>query len=116
MLSSAVLAVLSVIESFIPLLGTSSSTANLITNIINALTSLMPYIVNEVSTVYTSVKNIISLLQNSGQPLTADQQTALTTLDNQVDTAWNQVQASIDPDNAANVGTPAGDPGTAPTS
>ncbi len=116
MLSSVVLAVLSVIEGFIPLLGTSSATTAMITNIINALTQLMPYIVNEISTVYTSVKNIISLLQNSGQPLTADQTAALQTLDNQVDTAWNAVQASIDPDNPANAGTPAGDPGTTPTS
>jgi len=107
MLSSAILAVLSVIESFIPVLGTSSATAMMVTNIITALEQLLPFIINEISTVYTSVKNIISLLQNSGT-LTPDQVTALQQLDTQVDTAWNGVVNSIDPDNSANVGTPAG--------
>jgi hypothetical protein len=107
MISTAVLAVLSLIEGFLPLLGTSSATVALVTNIINALTSLMPYIINEVETVYTSVKNIIAQLQNSGAP-TADQLAALTSLDAQVDSAWADVQAKIDPD------APGGDPaGTA---
>lgn len=115
MLSSAILAVLSVIESIIPLLGTSAATATTITNIIAALTQLLPFIINEVSTVYTSVKNIIALLQNSGAPMTADQITALQQLDAQVDQAWAQVMPSIDPDNPANKGTPAGDPGPTTT-
>lgn len=104
MISTAILAVLSVIEQFIPLLGTSSQTAQLIASIINALTQLLPYIINEVSTVYTSVKNIISLLSSSGA-LTTEQLNSLQALDAQVDAAWNNIQASIDPDN------PKGDPG-----
>ena len=111
MMSTAILAVLSVIESIIPLLGTSAATATMITNIIEALTQLMPFIINEVSTVYTSVKNIISLLQNSGGPMTQDQITALQQLDAQVDAAWAAVLPQIDPDNPANAGTSAGDPG-----
>lgn len=110
MLSTTILSVLSIIESVIPLLGTSSATATVITNIINALTQLLPFIMNEISTVYTSVKNIISLLQNSGT-MTADQTTALQQLDAQVDQAWAAVLPQIDPDNPANAGTPAGDPG-----
>lgn len=110
MLSGAVLAVLTVIEQFLPLLGTSSATTSIISNVINALTQLMPYIVNEVSTVYTSVKNILSLLNDQGD-ITADQQAALDALQGQVDAAWDNVQSQIDPDNPANKGTPAGDPG-----
>lgn len=103
MISQAIMAVLAVIESVLPLLGTSSATVSLIANIVNALTALMPYIVNEITTVYTAVKNIISQLQNSGAP-TQDQLDALTALDAQVDAAWIEVQAKIDPD------APGGDP------
>lgn len=110
-MSGAILAVLAIIEQLLPALGTSAATVTLIDSIINALTALMPYIVNELSTVYTAVKNIISLLQNSGA-MTSDQMTALQTLDAQVDAGWASVQAQIDPDNPANAGTPAGDPGT----
>lgn len=97
MVSAAILSVLSLIEGFLPLLGTASATTTLITNIINALIQLMPYIVNEVSTVYTSVKNIIAQLQNSGAP-TQDQLDALAALDAQVDKAWNDIESQIDPD------------------
>lgn len=97
MISTTILAVLSMIESVLPLLGASSTTASTLASIINALTSLMPYVVNEISTVYTSVKNIIAQLQNTGAP-TADQLTALQSLDAQVDAAWTTAQASIDPD------------------
>src|SRR6185312_7798200 len=106
MASEAILAVLAIIEQIIPLLGTSAATASMIVNIINALTQLLPFIVNEVSTVYTSVKNIISLLQNSGQ-VTAEQTAALQQLDAQVDAAWAAVLPQIDPDAAG------GDPGAA---
>ena len=46
--------------------------------------------------------------------MTQDQITALQQLDAQVDAAWAAVLPNIDPDNPANAGTPAGDPG--PTS
>jgi hypothetical protein len=108
MTSAAILSVLSVIESFLSVLGTNNATTTLISNVINALTQLMPYIVNEVQTVYTSVKNIITQLQNSGAP-TADQISALQALDAQVDAAWATNLDKFDPDNPANAGTPAGD-------
>jgi prophage DNA circulation protein len=113
MISSTILAVLAMIEQILPLIGTSSATVTMIESVVTALTQLMPYIVNEISTVYTATKNIISQLQNSGAP-TADQLTALTSLDAQVDAAWASVQTQIDPDNPANAGTPAGDPGATP--
>lgn len=97
MISSTILAVLAVIEQILPLLGTSSATAAMIESIVAALMQLMPYIVNEIGTVYTAVKNIIAQLQNSGAP-TADQLAALASLDAQVDAAWTTVQAQIDPD------------------
>lgn len=103
MIPQAILAVLAVIESFLPVLGTSAATVTMVTNIVSALTALMPYIVNEIETVYTAVKNIIAQLQNSGAP-TSDQLSALQSLDAQVDAAWNTVQAQIDPD------APGGDP------
>lgn len=103
MISSTILAVLSMIESILPLIGTSSATVSIVANVVSALTSLMPYIVNEIETVYTAVKNIIAQLQNSGAP-TQDQLDALTALDAQVDSAWALVQTQIDPD------APGGDP------
>lgn len=97
MISTTILAVLAMIEQILPLIGTSSATVTVIESVISALTQLMPYIINEISTVYTAVKNIIAQLQNSGAP-TADQLTALQSLDAQVDAAWTTAQASIDPD------------------
>ncbi len=97
MISSTILAVLAMIGQILPLLGTASSTATTIESIIVALTKLMPYIVDEISTVYTAVKNIIAQLQNTGAP-TPEQITALQSLDAQVDTAWASVQGQIDPD------------------
>lgn len=103
MISSTILAVLAMIEQILPLVGTSAATVTLISTVVNALTSLMPYIVNEIETVYTAVKNIIAQLQNSGAP-TTDQLAALAALDAQVDAAWTAVQVQIDPD------APGGDP------
>lgn len=97
MISTTILAVLAMIEQILPLIGTSSATVTMIESIVAALTQLMPYIVNEISTVYTAVKNIIAQLQNTGAP-TADQLAALQSLDAQVDAAWISVQAQIDPD------------------
>ena len=108
MLSTSISAILAIVQALVPILGTSSATASVVTSVIDALTKLMPFIVNEIGTVYTSVKNIISVLQNSGVP-DQTQLGALSSLDAQVDAAWNSVQAQIDPDNPANAGTPAGD-------
>ena len=108
MISQAILAVLSLIEGLIPVLGTSTATATLITSIINTLIQLMPLIVNEISTVYTAVKNIIAQLQNSGAP-TQEQLDQLSQLDSQVDAAWTSLESKLDPDNPANAGTPAGE-------
>jgi hypothetical protein len=97
-----------VFQSFLSVLGTGNATVGLISNVITALTKLMPYIESEVTTVYTAVKNIIAQLQTEGAP-TQEQLNDLATLDAQVDAAWTKNLDQFDPDNPANAGTPAGD-------
>lgn len=97
MISAAVLAVLTLIEQILPLLTGGGQTVALITNIIEALIKFMPLIENEVSTVYQSVKNIISAL--SANPATTGAQLdALAALDKQVDAAWQDLEPEFDPD------------------
>lgn len=112
MISSTILAVLSLIEGILPLImgSQNAQTTSAIDNIINAIEQMLPYIVNEVQTVYTAAMNILSSLENSGA-LTSDQIAATQALTAQVDAAWNGIVGQIDPDNPANVGTSAGDPG-----
>ena len=97
MITEAVLAVLTLIEQILPLLTGGSTTVTLIENIIEALIKFMPLIKNEIGTVYTAVKNILGAL-SSNPAATADQMTTLTTLDKQVDDAWNAIESQIDPD------------------
>lgn len=98
-MSGAILAVLSLIEQILPLLTSSGSTVTLIENIITTLIKLMPLIEDEVSTVYQSVKNIISAL-SANPAATADQVATLQTLDKQVDDAWDSIENQLDPDAA----------------
>jgi len=109
MLEEGIIAVLSLIESILPLVtGTQSAAAVTATdNIINALEKLLPSIVTWSENIYNVVKNIITSLQNSGN-LTASQITATQSLETTVDAQWAAVESQIDPDNPANVGTPAG--------
>lgn len=97
MISAAVMAVLTLIEQILPLLTGGGTTVTLIANIIEALVKFMPLIEDELSTVYTSVKNIIAAL-SANPATTADQMTALQALDKQVDDAWDAVETQLDPD------------------
>jgi uncharacterized membrane protein len=99
MITEAVLAVLTLIEQLLPLLGvtTSAQTVTLIGNIINALIKFMPLITDEVSSVYTAVKNIINSL-SSNPAATPEQLAALQSLDAQVDAAWTAIEGQLDPD------------------
>ncbi len=99
MISAAVMAVLTLIEQILPLLTGGGQTVALIANIIEALVKFMPLIENEVSTVYTSVKNIIAAL-SSNPATTEEQMTSLQALDKQVDTAWDEIEGDLDPDAA----------------
>ena len=92
----AITTLLSLLSSLIPLL-TSTANANLITSIINTLTSFLPFIVNEISALYTPVKNIIAAL--SATPATnAAQLAQLQVLDQQVDSAFEAIAAQTDAD------------------
>ncbi len=83
----AIQALLGMIEELIPLL-TSTANASLIDSIISTLSGFLPYIVQEISALYTPVKNIIAAL--SATPATnAVQADQLATLDAQVDAAFN---------------------------
>ena len=57
----AIQALLGLITNLIPLL-TSSANASLIDSIIKTLTQFVPFIVDEISSLYTPVKNIIAAL------------------------------------------------------
>ena len=90
----AIQALLGLIESLIPLL-TSSANASVINGIINTLTNFLPYIVEEIASLYQPVKNIIAAL--SATPATdAAQLAQLQTLDAQVDAAFDAAAAATD--------------------
>lgn len=92
-----VTAIIALIEQIIPLLGTSSATANIIDSAITMLTKILPLIIDFVPTVYTSIKNIIAALGSSATP---EQWTALQALDAQVDAAFDAAAKDVDPDAA----------------
>lgn len=98
MISSAVMAVLTLMEQILPLLTGGSKTISLITSIIEALIKFMPLIKDEISTVYASVKNIIGALKDHPDS-TEKQMEALQALDKQVDDAWDSIESQLDPDN-----------------
>lgn len=98
-MSLAIQAVLALIENILPLL-TSSANAALVDSILASLTQFLPFIANEISSLYQPVKNIIAAL--SASPATnAAQLATLQTLDKQVDDAFDAVAAQTDADGAA---------------
>lgn len=114
MIEQAIIVILSLIEEVLPLVTgpQNASTVQIIDKIIGALEAMLPQIVTWSQTLFTVATNILSTLQNSGN-LTAAQIASTQALQAQVDAGWNAVVNSIDPDNPANAGTPAGDPGVA---
>lgn len=95
----AITTLLGLIGNLIPLL-TSSANASLINSIISTLEQFLPFIVNEISSLYQPVKNIIAAL--SATPATdAAQLAALQVLDQQVDAAFEAIAAQTDADVAA---------------
>ena len=101
MITTALTAILALIEEVLPLLGVAGSP--LITTIITALENILPLIVTEIPTVYTAVKNIIAVISND-PATTATQLAALQALDAQVDVAFDAAAAAVNPD--ASVTTP----------
>jgi hypothetical protein len=92
----AIQALLNMIGQIIPLL-TSSANSALIDSIISTLSGFIPYIIQEVESLYQPVKNIIAAL--SATPATnAAQAAQLATLDAQVDAAFEAAAAQTDAD------------------
>ena len=90
----AIQALLGLITNLIPLL-TSTANASLIDSIIATLSGFLPYVIAEISALYTPVKNIIAAL--SATPATnAAQLAQLQVLDGQVDAAFEAAAASTD--------------------
>ena|ERR1035437_7836338 len=94
MTTLAITTLLSLIGNIIPLL-TSTANANLIASIISTLEQFLPFIINEISSLYQPVKNIIAAL--SATPATdAAQLAQLQVLDQSVDAAFESAAAQTD--------------------
>lgn len=90
----AIQALLALIGQLLPLI-TSSANAALISGIITTLEQFLPFIIQEVSSLYAPVKNIISAL--SANPATTSAQlTQLQALDKTTDDAFEA--AALDTD------------------
>lgn len=90
-------AIIALIEQMLPILGTSSATVTFIESVINALTKLLPLIIEFIPVVYQSVKNIIVELK-ADPATTAAQWAVLDAIDTQLDAANDAAIAAIDPD------------------
>jgi hypothetical protein len=95
----AIQALLGMLEELLPLI-TSGANATMIDSIIGALTQALPFIINEVSSLYQPVKNIIAAL-GATPATTVAQATQLQTLDAQVDAAFEAAAASTDAQGSA---------------
>lgn len=95
-MTAAITAVLAMIEQLLPLVLSSAESAT-IASIIDALTKMLPFIIQEVEALYQPVKNIIAAL-SANASTTADQLATLQQLDAQVDTAFEAIAAQVDPD------------------
>lgn len=98
-MSAAISVLLSMLGQFLPLI-TSATNATVIDSIISTLTSFLPYIIDEVESLYQPVKNIIAAL-SATPATTAAQAATLATLDASVDAAFEAAAAQTDADGAA---------------
>lgn len=94
-----IIAVLSGISQILPLLlgSKNADTTSAINGVINIIEKLMPLIVDEISAVYQSTKNIIAAL-SANPATTAEQAATLAQFDAQVDAAFEAAAADVDPD------------------
>jgi phage-related protein len=93
-MSAAITAILALIEQLLPAI-TSAGNATIVDGVITALTNMMPFIVQEVESLVTPVKNIIAALSAS-PATTAAQLTQLQALDTQVDAAFDAAASDTD--------------------
>ena len=90
----AIQAMLAMIEKLLPLI-TSAGNATLVDSIISTLSGFLPFIMQEVEALGPPIKNIIAAL--STNPATnAAQAATLSTLDKQVDDAFDAAAADTD--------------------
>lgn len=90
----AITALLSLIGQLLPLI-TSSANANLIAGIISTLEQFLPFILDEIQSLYTPVKNIIAAL-SANPATTAQQLVLLQALDKSTDDAFEAAASSTD--------------------
>lgn len=93
-MTAAISAILALIEQLLPAI-TSAANTSLIDTIITALTNMLPFIIQEATSLVTPVKNIIAAL-SANPATTAAQLLQLQTLDTQVDAAFDAAAASTD--------------------
>lgn len=93
-MTAALTALMSLISGVLPLLTSSANSAT-IGSIITTLEGFLPYIIQEIKTLYTPVKNIIAAL--GANPATnATQAASLATLDAQMDAAFEAAASDTD--------------------
>lgn len=105
LISSSILAVLTLVESLLPQLGVVGASASIIDNVIRALVKIVPVLEkiaplvgDEASLLYQGVKNIIANLRSDSVSTSAQQDADLDALDARVDAAWDSVSTQFDPD------------------
>lgn len=105
LISGIILSTLNAIQALLPMLGVAGSPVGIVAIIITTLTKIVPVLEqlaplagDEVSLIYSGVKNIIGNLRGPGVVTTAQQDADLDALDARVDASWNAVQAQFDPD------------------
>lgn len=92
---------ITIIEQFLPLLGTSAATVTMIDGIIDGLTKLLPMIEEFVPVVYNSIKSITISLRNAlanDPAATKAQWDAIDAIDATLDAANDAAIAAVDPD------------------
>ncbi len=96
-MESAILAILSLIESFLPQLATVANAGSLIEKIINVLEQWLPIIVKEGPVVYQSVTGVINALSQD-KSTTPEQLDRLNQLQAKADTDFEAAAKDVDPD------------------
>ena len=96
-MSIIVTSVLAMIQALLPAI-TSSANAAMIDGIITALTNMLPFIISEVESLVTPVKNIIAAL-SATPATTAAQLGQLQALDASVDAAFDAAAGPTDAGN-----------------
>jgi len=93
-MTDIIASVVAMIEALLPSI-TSTANAALIGSILNALSGMLPFIVQEIESLYQPVKNIINALSANPAAL-ADQLATLQELDAQVDAAFEDAAKDTD--------------------